>query len=162
MAGSYKHMINHKGDFIGTRLIDSGRDTFEALEECYDMIQYMANGDPKKIYEAWLHGHLAKSCPSNVPLQKFEEWMRDKDAEDYAGYEVYREAALLDPSRLTDTDLLERLEERVKAQSPTPSGSVSLDYSNHAGDRGFRVMWYHTLGNRCRTLRDALKDALRK
>ena len=76
MAGSYRHITNPDGSFLGTELIGNLRDAYEALEECYLMIQHLTGGDKSKIYEAWKGGYFEKCCPpSNTPptLEKFWE-----------------------------------------------------------------------------------------
>ncbi|NJL25038.1 MAG: hypothetical protein HC902_07600 [Calothrix sp. SM1_5_4] len=52
MAGSYSHIVNDKNDFIGTELLDNLGDAYEALEECWYMINFLAGGDKKKVFEA--------------------------------------------------------------------------------------------------------------
>lgn len=53
MAGSYQHITDHDtGAFIGTELLDNLGDAYEALEECYGMIWYLAGGDLTKVKEA--------------------------------------------------------------------------------------------------------------
>jgi len=47
MAGSYDHIVNDRGEFIGTKYIDNLGDAQEALEECYYMIQYLAENEMK-------------------------------------------------------------------------------------------------------------------
>lgn len=43
MAGSYSHITDDDtGRFIGVDLIDNLGDAYEALEECYGMVQYLA------------------------------------------------------------------------------------------------------------------------
>lgn len=81
MAGSFRHIIHHDGSFRGVELIDDGRgrDAYEALEECYDMLMYLTGGDRQKLFEAWRDGHLAKACPSNVPSQTLERWWPKED-----------------------------------------------------------------------------------
>ena len=66
MAGSYKHIIDHENKFIGTELIDNLGDAYEALEECYDMIEFLTGGDKQKIFEAHL-AHLRKHYPHHRP-----------------------------------------------------------------------------------------------
>lgn len=50
MAGSYNHIVNKKGKFQGTKHLDHMGDAYEALEECYGMIWWLAqridNGAP--------------------------------------------------------------------------------------------------------------------
>ena len=42
MAGSYKHCVDDQGGFTGVRLLDDLGDAWEALEEMYGMIWYLA------------------------------------------------------------------------------------------------------------------------
>jgi len=42
MAGSWNHIVTKTGKFGGTRLIENLGDAYEALEECYGMIQWLA------------------------------------------------------------------------------------------------------------------------
>lgn len=44
MAGSFKHIVNEKGQFIGCAHLDNLGDAYEALEECYGMIWFLAGG----------------------------------------------------------------------------------------------------------------------
>lgn len=80
MAGSYQHIVNKDGSFIGVELLDNLGDAWEALEECYDMIQYLTKGKDqrRKIYLSWLCGHLKRKCPENVSKQTMEEWWGDE------------------------------------------------------------------------------------
>jgi hypothetical protein len=66
MAGSYKHVVDSNGEFRGVDLIDNLGDAYEALEEMYDMIQYLSRGDKHAIYEAWRIGHVAKRLPDRL------------------------------------------------------------------------------------------------
>jgi lipopolysaccharide biosynthesis regulator YciM len=43
VAGSWNHIVNRNGKFQGTLLIENLGDAYEALEECYGMIQYLAD-----------------------------------------------------------------------------------------------------------------------
>lgn len=43
MAGSWKHLVTKKGKFRGVSLIDNLGDAYEALEECYGMIHWLAH-----------------------------------------------------------------------------------------------------------------------
>lgn len=54
MAGSYRHITDRDNNFIGIDLIDNLGDAHEALEECYDIIQYLSSGDKQKIFDAYL------------------------------------------------------------------------------------------------------------
>lgn len=50
MAGSYDHIVKD-GEFVGLKYIDNLGDAREALQECYHMINYLAE-DEKEIEEA--------------------------------------------------------------------------------------------------------------
>ena len=65
MAGSYKHIVDESGEFIGTDLLGNLGDAYEALEECYYMIQYLAKYDEEKIKEAHDEGYLNKNKGKN-------------------------------------------------------------------------------------------------
>lgn len=56
MAGSYDHIVNKKGKFIRNEKfinqIDNLGDAYEMAEECWHMIQILANGDQDKIAKA--------------------------------------------------------------------------------------------------------------
>lgn len=52
MAGSYSHITNDDGTFRGADLLDHLGDAYEALEECYGMIWYLADGDADRVEEA--------------------------------------------------------------------------------------------------------------
>lgn len=80
MAGSYRHVVADDGSFRGTELLDGLGDAYEALEEFYNMIQYLTGGDKVKIHEAWKKGHVAKRYPrSNEQLFTYERfWVRDE------------------------------------------------------------------------------------
>ena len=52
MAGSYYHVVNQNNKFIGIDLIENLGDAYEAIEEMYFMINYLAKFDKKKIEEA--------------------------------------------------------------------------------------------------------------
>jgi len=49
MVGSYNHIVDKDGAFIGIDLIDNLGDAHEALEECYLIIQILAKKNRKKI-----------------------------------------------------------------------------------------------------------------
>lgn len=51
MAGSYNHCVDDEGRFIGVRLLDHLGDAYEALEEMYGMIWYLASayGAPTSV-----------------------------------------------------------------------------------------------------------------
>lgn len=52
MAGSYGHITNNVGQFVGVDLLENGGDVYEACEELYGMIWYLADGDPELVEEA--------------------------------------------------------------------------------------------------------------
>jgi hypothetical protein len=53
MAGSYNHIVKKpSGKFQGVELLDNLGDAWEALEECFGMIWYLADGDAEKVEEA--------------------------------------------------------------------------------------------------------------
>jgi hypothetical protein len=43
MAGSWDHITTSSGKFQGTWLIENLGDAYEALEECYGMVVYLAD-----------------------------------------------------------------------------------------------------------------------
>ena len=55
MAGSWRHIVTKSGKFCGTRHIENLGDAYEALEECYGMIQWLAD------HIAFQHGPSAIS-----------------------------------------------------------------------------------------------------
>lgn len=74
MAGSYRHVVDHNNEFKGTDSIENLGDAYEALEEMYDMIQYLSGGDKQKIFEAFREGHCRKRIPpENMTLP----WVAD-------------------------------------------------------------------------------------
>lgn len=78
MAGSYKHIINIDGSFCGIDLIDNLGDAHEALEECYEMIQYLTQGDRRRIFRAWREGYFKKHCPQkNLQLATYDYFWKD-------------------------------------------------------------------------------------
>lgn len=52
MAGSYSHLVDDQGRFQGVELIDNLGDAYEALEECWGMIWFLAGGDAARVEEA--------------------------------------------------------------------------------------------------------------
>ena len=79
MAGSYRHITNSDGSFRGVELLDHLGDALEALEECYEMINYLTGGDRIKIYEAWRNGYLIKHYPKGNPGTCEEYWDDDDE-----------------------------------------------------------------------------------
>jgi hypothetical protein len=49
VGGSWDHITDDQGRFTGTALIDNLGDAYEALQQCYGMIQYLA----QEIAEDW-------------------------------------------------------------------------------------------------------------
>ena len=62
MAGSYKHCIDKNGKLLEEPLLDNLGDASEAIEEMFDMIEFLSGGDKVKIWEAHL-AHLKKRYP---------------------------------------------------------------------------------------------------
>lgn len=68
MAGSYSHITTKKGKFRGISLIDNLGDAYEALEECFGMIQVLADFDQERIadaerrYQEGLVGRVSKQA----------------------------------------------------------------------------------------------------
>lgn len=52
MAGSYNHITNDEGQFIGASLLENLGDAYEAIEECYGMIWWLAKGDKELVEQA--------------------------------------------------------------------------------------------------------------
>jgi DNA-binding transcriptional MerR regulator len=65
MAGSYRHCRNEDGS-LRLDLIENLRDAGGAIEEMFDMIEYLSGGDKRKIHEAWRSGHYKKRMPERV------------------------------------------------------------------------------------------------
>lgn len=50
MAGSYNHIVDENGAFSGQHhRLETFSDVYEALEELYGMIWYLAGGDAAKV-----------------------------------------------------------------------------------------------------------------
>lgn len=56
MAGSYGHTVDDEGKLyrpsIMSDMLENGGDVYEAVEELYGMIWFLADGDPDKVAEA--------------------------------------------------------------------------------------------------------------
>lgn len=69
MAGSYGHVVNDAGALLEfkpfTDMIENLGDAYEAVEEMYWMIHYLAAGDPAKILEANNAFYKGKRLPDN-------------------------------------------------------------------------------------------------
>ena len=76
MAGSYRHVTDGEGRYIGTGLLDHMGDASEALEQCVAMIRYLAGGDKRKIYEAWLYGFVFPNYPHADPTDPVYSYER--------------------------------------------------------------------------------------
>lgn len=61
MAGSYLMVTNSDGTFRGSELLENLGDASEAVEEMWDMIEWLTGGDKFKIHCAHI-GHLRKRC----------------------------------------------------------------------------------------------------
>jgi hypothetical protein len=66
MAGSYRHVTDHDGQFSGLDSIDNLGDAYEAIEEMHDMIAHLTGGDRQKIFEAWRDGYVRKRLPKRI------------------------------------------------------------------------------------------------
>lgn len=89
MAGSYSHITDDEtGRFIGIDLIDNLGDAYEALEECYGMIQYLAqmfaviplSGGAKGLIEEARQHYKAGLRIGGAP--SWEGWPEGYDKED--------------------------------------------------------------------------------
>lgn len=76
MAGSYRHITNSENEFIGLDLIDNLCDAYGALEECYQIIRELSEGDKSKIFEAQ-KAALLKSQTVN------HDYIKSRTEEDY-------------------------------------------------------------------------------
>jgi len=52
VAGSYNHIVEENGALRGIDSLENWGDMYEAIEECFGMIWYLANGDADKVEEA--------------------------------------------------------------------------------------------------------------
>ena len=52
MAGSYKHIVNDDGTFAGVSNLDNLSDAYDALEECFHMIDWLSRFSPKLVEKA--------------------------------------------------------------------------------------------------------------
>jgi hypothetical protein len=79
MAGSYGHITDKDGKFIGVELLDHLGDAHGALEQCIAMINYLSGGDKQKIFGSYKHGYCEKHIPKeNMSMITFESfWDRD-------------------------------------------------------------------------------------
>jgi len=59
MAGSYAHVVDKRGRLLNNRnlvgMIENLGDAYEAIEEMYGMIWFLAGGDEAKVEQAWVH-----------------------------------------------------------------------------------------------------------
>lgn len=87
MAGSFNHItVFRNGRFLfrgdppindESLLCDDMGDGYEALEECFDMIEHLAGGDLRKVYEAQLHHARKRGYTAAAQNQTFDEWMKE-------------------------------------------------------------------------------------
>lgn len=54
MAGSYRHITDENNKFKGIELINDLGDAYEALEECWHIIDILSKSDKQKISDAHL------------------------------------------------------------------------------------------------------------
>lgn len=78
MAGSYKHIVNCKNEFIGVEILDHLGDAYEALEECHAMIRILAGGDLNKIFEAQ-RSYVAEFNPACAEKMTYEDFWNCED-----------------------------------------------------------------------------------
>jgi hypothetical protein len=56
MAGSYSHTVNDDGQLIAPSdmagMLENGGDVYEAVEEMFGMIWFLAEGDPTRVAHA--------------------------------------------------------------------------------------------------------------
>lgn len=56
MAGSYNHCVNDQGQLLShgylAGMLDSDGDVYEAIEELYGMVWYLAGGSDLRVEEA--------------------------------------------------------------------------------------------------------------
>lgn len=76
MAGSYSHCIDKEFNVRENpcELLDHLGDASEAIEEMVFMIKYLANNDPKKIWEAL--EAFKKHAYAHDASQSFESWLQ--------------------------------------------------------------------------------------
>lgn len=84
MAGSYRHVIDHNGKFLGLRWqLDNPGDAYETIEEMYWMLQYLSGGSKEKLFEAYKEGYLKPRIPpenlKNIVLKDFYPEPPDED-----------------------------------------------------------------------------------
>lgn len=125
MAGSFQHVINRDGSFIGrngfTSQIENLRDAYEAIEEMYDMIVYLSGGDPRRISEAWREGHYRERMPYRIDQEP----------------ELFTDRAFWEDHELQGVPLTHqyrgkgRTTEQVKA---APQGAIYVWYSDRLHD----------------------------
>lgn len=90
MAGSYRHILGRNGEFTMQNIENRYPDAYEALEECFDIIQYLTGGDRRKLHEAWLEGHIVKRQGRDhvSAVHSFESYWKDDshlyEADDHA------------------------------------------------------------------------------
>ena len=99
MAGSYRNVVDCKNRFrcdlpsatgyVGEDLLlDDLGDAYEAIEEMYDMIEWLSGGDKMRVYAAWREGHLAKRKPGATGMGFNDYWdcsyeeMSDEDPDE--------------------------------------------------------------------------------
>lgn len=71
MAGSLNHLISSNGKFTISN-IDKMGDAVEALQECFDIIMLLAEGDFRRVRRAC----VALNYP--VPIPHIEPWLEPR------------------------------------------------------------------------------------
>jgi len=72
MAGSYRHITDGDNNFKGIELISDLGDAYEALEECWHIINILSGGDKQKIADA--HLEYVRRTGGNVEYVKSEDY----------------------------------------------------------------------------------------
>lgn len=79
MAGSYQHIVNENGTFCGVSHLDHMGDAYEALEECYWMIQRLAGGSKERIEAARSGADEKADVAEEAPIVYWAILWREKD-----------------------------------------------------------------------------------
>lgn len=82
MAGSLRHIVDDQGDFT-IDLIENLGDAFEALEECFDIINVLSNGRKTTINhacaEAGYNGIDTDLRPSGLWRERLDIKQKDNE-----------------------------------------------------------------------------------
>lgn len=75
MAGSYSHIVDHNNKFRGTELIGDLGDAYEALEECWHMIDILSGGDKELIFQ--VHLEYLRRVGGDVEYAKTKDYWKE-------------------------------------------------------------------------------------